>query len=155
MRAHERFKGRLQAEEANALRVQAALEDIGYTVGSGNTRQVACIGAIETAFAADPEAAGTALEFCAELYQGAPIRDQVFSGLFNLESYLRKKSAGTIRRNDLKTKLLSVQPSALMEKIHESKSYHGKTGGKVYADGIARFLNKKKSSNRIPSPMAN
>jgi hypothetical protein len=154
MRSYERFKGRLVAQEANALRVAAALDDIGYRVGTGQKNELACIDAVEGAFNRDPESAAVALQVCADLYDGERIPDKVYKGLFCLENHLKSKGGGSISRHDIYGKLKSITPTELLAEVRKSVAYHGKSGEKVYADGIAKFVNKKKTKNRIPSPIA-
>lgn len=155
MKAMAKFKARLTAEDANALRVAAALEDVGYRVAAGGKNTLACIEALERAFERDPDSAATTLELCCrEIYNGEPVKGDVFKGLFFLDTFLKKRANASIARGDIRQKLTSVSPVVLLECTRQAAGFHGKTGEKVYADGIVKFINKRKHANRLPSPLA-
>lgn len=153
MKASSKFKGRLAAEEANALRVAAALSEVGYRVGKTGPGTLQCIAAVERAFSKDYDTAMAALTTCVDICKGDPIKANVFSGLFALETHLRKEGGrDSILTGHIRTKLLSTTQDALMAKTRESAAYNGKSGEKVYAEGIVRFINKHKTAGRrLPS----
>lgn len=151
--ALERYKARLASEESNALRIAASVDAIGYSIGKGLNRQIACVDALERAFRRNEVAAETALLLCAEVYRGDTIGAVVFSGLSYLEAFLMRNGL-SIERKDIRDKLLSVVPQMLAAHIDKTVDYLGKSGDRVYAEAIVQFVNKRKRGKKIPSPMA-
>jgi hypothetical protein len=152
MKSVAQFRARIKAEDANALRMKATVEELGYKLGGASKQDLRFIGSLEAAYLKDREAMVTALLACKDICDDdAPVA-QTFRGLFALEVFLKQKGETSISSKTIQSKLEATSQNTLLEYIRQSATFHGKGGDKVYADGIVRFINKHRRM-RLPSPM--
>ncbi len=154
MRNIERFRARLVAKDKMALDTAALIELAGYEIAMGSGRgTLCCIKAIEQELAKDRDTAHVALMTCADIYDGKSIHGDVFRGIAYMHGLL-KREGDRITRPDIVRKLKAAGPDEIMRSVNNARIYRGKSGERVFADGIAQLLNKGKRTKQVPSPFS-
>lgn len=153
MRFVEKFKAMLVTGDPVAVQVQEMLDEFGYIASSQRGEgRVSCLAALYRAMERNPKACRRSFELCVELYDGGSMVDQVVAALNYLDMHLQKQMDSTIAAATYRKKLLEIGAVEVERSIQQAIGYHGKSGEKVWADGIVRLLNKGRRTKRIPAP---
>jgi hypothetical protein len=157
IRTLEKFKAKLVAQDPTALDIKALVEEVGYRIGpSKMLESISCVSLLEKYYAADKVRLRKSLRVAAVVCRPQPIHNRLVQGLFTLERWLLDKdSRWSIVDRESISKLSDVGQSAILKKIAEASSLHGKGGDRMCAIGVAMILNHRRhTSNRIDYPGA-
>jgi hypothetical protein len=146
----DKFRASLVAGNRTASAVREMIEAAGYKASTANCRHtVRCIKQICDAFDSDQEACKFAWDLCVKLHDGEAIYERIFGGIFYLERWLRRRDM-TLLAKGYVASLFRAGMSGIRASIAEAASYHSGGGMRIWAIGVARVVNKNRSSNRIP-----
>lgn len=153
MKRYDRFRAELIANNQEAIAVRDVLSRHGYSVKgvAGDGVKIKCVAAIASAMKNCGISAERAVQLIADIAPGAPFDDVVFSGLAYLDDHCRKNNIDLLNRQN-RTQLQSLGYEKLKEASQKAAAFYSRGGAKVWATGITEVLNKRRSSNRIPSP---
>lgn len=149
-----RFRALVAANDPVAVRVLNVVEESGYRVGNqtGKTNHVVtCVGTLMRAVKTDEPTAAVAWTLAAELFAGAPVIDRVYSGLFYLERFLQRESAGSLTDPTNRPALMRYGWERIGKSIGMMADTFG-GGEKSAAEGIVRLLNKGRRTKQLPHP---
>lgn len=152
--AVDRFKADVVAKDDIALHIKDVVESTGYLIKLGSARNtVACVNALEICCKRDRDTFDGVWRLMAEVYGGLPVIDLILKGVFRLEMHLRSLGEPSLCSGKNRRDLITLGPDGLKKAIHASIGYHESKSVVIYADGIAKSLNKKRRTNRVSSPI--
>ncbi len=152
----DKFNGLMAANDPVAVAMKEMVEGSGYKIAKGAANKtVQCVGAIYSAVDADERAAYVAWKLCVDLYAGQQPLDRVFLGLFTLERALKKRDA-TRSLDDVDNRkiLLKAGSIAIDKSIRDLSAGLGIGGRRAYGAGVAKLINEKRRSGKVPSLLA-
>lgn len=152
MRATEKFRGLLVAEDEIALEVQRIAKSCGYAIGGDGPRSLRCVGTLLRLAKTNTPVLKDVLALLAELYGTDAVHEDVMQGVFWLEVSLRK-GGQTLCRGHNKAALMQRTPARLKDAIRRAKEHFGRSGEKVCAEAIVQELNRGRSTRRLASLM--
>lgn len=154
MRATEKFRGLLVAEDDIALEVQRIAQSCGYTIGGdGHVKTLRCVGTLLRLAKTNTPVLKDVLALLAELYSTEPVHEDVLQGVFLLEVSLRKAGESLCRGHN-RTAMLQRTPAKLKDAIRRAKEHFKRSGERVCAEAIVQELNRGRSTRRLASLMA-
>lgn len=153
VRALDRFRARLEAQDSDALAIQGILNSNNYEVaihhGSHNKNHIACIDAVERVYQRGRDHCHRVIETARELYGGNTPKDKMIGALSLLDQHLQRKHGDDLSRRDIREKLCLCGPETLMRRITGMAEALGKSGEKVWAAALVQEINKGKRGKRI------
>lgn len=152
MSSLDRFKAQVIGEDRLAAMVTKMVSKDGYSIGKGSNFHVACIARLMRCMEASPEIAGKTWDLCVAIYQGKPIHERVYGGIFFYERFLERHEATLFTRTYME-QLIAAGGDAIVKHINNALGYFGRGGERVWAQGIVTLLNHKRSSRRLPNIM--
>lgn len=155
MQSIDKMNAELIAQDPVAMAVKEMVERSGYVIAdssghnSGSRGVVNCVQSLKSAIRKNSSSAVVAWEVAVALFQGTPVTDDVYGGLFTLECYLNRKGYGSLTDERNQTSLMRYTVKELQAAIREAKAFFG-GGPKASAEGILKLINKGRSTRRIP-----
>ena len=158
--AIDKFNAKITSRNPVTLSCDQMIRESGYSVsGDGKKWTVSIVKSIENAMKKDADAARSAWLSCCLLFDGDPVQDKIFRGLFVLDRRLDESGLGRLTYESCQSQLKKLTVEAVKDAIEEAiRLFRRPAGGKtrnnamVYAEGILGLLNtKRRGSSKIPS----
>lgn len=148
-----KFRANLVAGDPTATGINAMVERSGYKItGSGGSdREACCIDTLLRCFSHSPSETQKVWTVVAEVSNPGPVNGRLLEALYYLEGHLARTHHGSIGDVAILSKLKTAGVKSLLGFMNNAALYHARGGPKIYAEGILKFLNRKRSSRRIPS----
>jgi len=148
----ERFDAMIIRGDPPALKVKELLCRLGYSVShSAGQWKVSCVEAMVTeAMRADSvlwQALSAATSICPD---GEPFKLRLIKGLCYLARHMARNEQDLFVRGNI-AKLVRMGQTQLLQKMDQTIAAYGKSGERVFAQGLLLALNRSRSHGRIPS----
>ncbi len=147
MKTIDAFKGMLVAGDPIAQKVLHFAERAGRHVGDGGgSTVISCVAAVIRIIETDEDIANRIWPLVVSVCQGQSLHGELMTGLFELE---RTADGQSITDPAFAAKILRIGYFGLLDGIAKAKAYHGKSGARVWAIGLANAINHGQRTHKI------
>lgn len=153
VKSTQKYKAALVAREPAALSLQAALDEVGLRVGSGDgPNTVCCVVALLNLFA-DGAAKEELWPIIVEMsiFKEQHIIDKVVIGMRYVRSILLKTGEHSLSEPHNRERLIEAGMDAVAEEINSTAKYFKKGGERIYGQGVVKAVNKNRRTRKLPA----